>query len=289
VYLFRVDGRYREYREAGHVDLSDRLVCDATSVSVVQTRPWSVAADVVIPSVSPSDDFTVRTRFRCRVTRAEQVAEAGYTDLSAILANHLRQDRDLSSLGARHRIDDVNVVRPRVDAQISAYCMLSPVAIRGLDIEFESVQVLTPKDLREQARRVRDEEWDQDVRRQQRRFEDEDIERLAARLSRGAVHADAVGVSRGEINLSDVSARAHEVELERRKQIASVVQDLANRGFFDRVALDPVALMNAVTGGVGAGDPLADLPVADRPALARAEGSDDLDEPDFIPNEEDDD
>jgi hypothetical protein len=289
VYLFRVNGRFQQYGDDQHIDLGDRTVVDATSVSVVQIRPWSVTADVPIDSKRASDKFTVRTEFLSRVTRPELVAEAGHTNLGAVLANHLRQDRDLSGLGLDYRIEDINELRKRIEAQITAYCLLSPINVRGMEIDLLSVDVLSSKDFIDHSRRIRDGEWDEEVERRRRRFEDENVERLAATFERGPVHADALGVARGEINISDVAIRAHEADQERRKQMAGVMQNMVERGFFDRVPLDPIAIMNAVTGTSGTPQPISALAPAQQPPAVTGptrHRKDSDDEPDFIPDEE---
>src|SRR6476659_5007074 len=55
IYVFLVNGDYRPYGRDRHIDFADSNVVDAVAVSVVQMRPWSVVAELVIPSASAAD------------------------------------------------------------------------------------------------------------------------------------------------------------------------------------------------------------------------------------------
>ena len=52
----------REYGvwDGQHVDLADELVVNASTVSLVDVRPRQVPVDIMIPSVLPDEEFTVR-------------------------------------------------------------------------------------------------------------------------------------------------------------------------------------------------------------------------------------
>jgi hypothetical protein len=78
--------------------------------------------------------------------------------------------------------------------------------------------------------------------------------------------------------------RAHAVASEHRRQLSETVQNLIQRGYFDRVAADPDRLLEAIAGrplggGMPSSDPAAALPGAEPSAWD--------DEPEFVPNEDD--
>ncbi|MET8083529.1 hypothetical protein [Micromonospora sp. NPDC005237] len=294
VYVFKVNGRQRLYGDR-HVDLGDDVVVDAVAVSIVQRRASMIKCEFSIPSVSAADDFTIAVTFRCQVLAPEVVAESGLMDLSAVLANHLAQDRDLKSLGQGHRIDDINEVRRLVDAQVTAYCMLVPPTVRGMAIELSSVLVHPSADLRNQRRRVRDKEWEHEVGRIDVAWENSEVNRYADLLAAGPAHAEALGVVRNEVNVGQVAERMREDDRERRRQLGETLQMMVERGYFDRMPVDPMRLLDEVAGRRMGGSEIPravdggpTIPLgAGRDGHRRAVAADDPTEPDPIPSEED--
>ncbi|MFG1915152.1 hypothetical protein [Micromonospora sp. NPDC048898] len=290
VYVFKVDGHQRLYGDR-HIDYGDEIVVDAVAVSVVQRRTATLTSQLPIPSISAADEFTVVTTFRCQVLAPEVVAETGLTDLATVLTNHLWQDRELKNLGLDYRIDDINDVRRLVDARITAYCTLVPPSVPGMAIELTSVMAHPSTDLRDHGRKLRDKQWDQQLGRLDVAWQNEDVERVASFLSAGPTYADALGVSRNEINVGQVAERMHDAESLRRQQLNETLQEMVKRGFFDRVSIDPVRLMDEVVGLGAAAEPRS-VPAADEPAQLphRRRSVSQLGEdaePDFIPNEAD--
>lgn len=294
VYVFKVNGQQRLYGDR-HVDLGDDMVVDAVAVSVVQRRASMITCELSIPSSSAADDFAIAVTFRCQVLAPEVVAESGLMDLSAVLGNHLAQDRDLKSLGQDHRIDDINEVRRRVDAQITAYCMLVPPTVPGMAIELSSVLVHPSADLREQRRRVRNKEWEHEVGRIDVAWENSEIARYAQIISSGPAHAEALGVVRHEVNVGQVAERMRDDERERRRQLGETLQMMVERGYFDRMPIDPMRLLDEVAGRsmgmgetpqAGIGGPTIPLGAA-RDSRRTAAPTDDPTAPDTIPSEED--
>ncbi|MDI5939698.1 MULTISPECIES: hypothetical protein [unclassified Micromonospora] len=293
VYVFKVGGRQRLYGDR-HIDLADDMVVNAVAVSVVQRRASMITCTFVIPSISAADDFTISATFRCQVLAPETVAESGLMDLSAVLYNHLAQDRDLKGLGQSYRIDDINEVRRLVDAQITAYCTLVPPAVRGMSIEFSSVLVHPSTELREQRRRVRDKEWEHEVGRIDVAWENGEINRYADLLSAGPAFAEALGMVRHEVNVGQVAERMREDERDRRRQLGETLQMMVDRGYFDRMPVDPMRLLDEVAGrrmGAGERPVLNDsgqtIPLGAGRASGRAGAGADRSEPDAIPSEED--
>ncbi|MFF3867863.1 hypothetical protein [Micromonospora sp. NPDC001898] len=294
VYVFEVGGRQRLYGDR-HIDLTDDVVVHAVAVSVVQRRASMVTCEFVIPSISAADDFTIAATFRCQVLAPETVAESGLMDLSAVLYNHLAQDRDLKSLGLNYRIDDINEVRRLVDAQITAYCTLVPPAVRGMSIGFSSVLVHPSADLRDQRRRIRDKEWEHEVGRIDVAWENGEVNRYADLLSAGPASAEALGVVRHEVNVGQVAERMREDERDRRRQLGETLQMMVDRGYFDRMPVDPMQLLDEVAGRrMGASEAPAvteggqTIPLgAGRAGGRGVSPGGDRSEPDAIPSEED--
>ncbi|MFI6822964.1 hypothetical protein ACIBJE_18695 [Micromonospora sp. NPDC050187] len=314
VYVFRVNGQQRLYGDR-HLDHSDDVVVEASAVSVVQRRAAIQQCVLAIPSMSAADEFTVVVSFRCQVIGPEAVAEAGLADLVTVLTNHLWQDRELKNLGLQYRIEDINEVRRQADARVTAYCHLVPPSVPGMDVALSSVVVHPSADLRAQRRRVRDKEWDQEVSRLDVAWQNGEVERYASILSAGPVYADALGVSRNEINVGQVAERMHDVEaehrrytreaeaehhrlareaeLEHRRLVGTVVQDMVTRGLLDRADLDPVRLVDELIGGnaqqVGSRPAAVDEPPVPLPQGPQGGGQRDGGDagPDFIPNEAD--
>ncbi|WDZ86007.1 hypothetical protein [Micromonospora cathayae] len=289
VYVFKVNGQHRLYGDR-HVDHSDETVVDAVAVSVVQRRAANLQCVLAIPSASAADEFTVVVNFRCQVLTPEAVAEAGLNDLVTLLTTYLWQDRELKNLGLQFRIEDINDVRRQVDARITAYCHLVPPVVPGMDVALSSVVVHPSADLRAQRRRVRDKKWDQEVGRLDVAWQNEEIDRYATLLSAGPTYADALGISRNEINVGQVAERMHDTEAERRRLVGAVVQDMVARGFLDRADFDPVRLVEELVGRSSATENNPALTVEASTALphgpgARRNGDDTR--PDFIPNEAD--
>ncbi|WP_431917432.1 hypothetical protein [Micromonospora wenchangensis] len=316
VYVFKVGGRQRLYGDR-HIDLTDDVVVDAVAVSIVQRRASMITCVFLIPSISAADDFTISATFRCQVLAPEIVADSGLMDLTAVLYNHLAQDRDLKGLGQNYRIDDINEVRRLVDAQVTAYCTLVPPRVRGMSIELSSVLVHPSTELREQRRRVRDKEWAHEVGRIDVSWENSEINRYADLLSAGPAFAEALGVVRHEVNVGQAAERMREDEREmrrqqrederemrrqqrederdRRRQLGETLQMMVERGYFDRMPIDPMRLLDEVAGHrMGAGEvPLLTeggqtIPLGAGRAGSRGVGAGaDRSEPDAIPSEED--
>ncbi|MEV6704657.1 hypothetical protein [Micromonospora wenchangensis] len=295
VYVFKVDGRQRLYGDR-HLDLADPTVVEAVAVSLVLRRPALITAQFTIPSTSAADDFSVAATFRCQVLAPEAVAESGLSDLAALLTSHLAQDRDLKTLGLSYRIDDINEVRRVVDAQITAYCTLVPPNVRGMSIELNSVVVDPSRDLREQSRRIRDKKWQHDEGRLDMAWQDIEVQRYRDLIAAGPAHVDALGIARNEINVGQLSDRMHDDDRERRQQLGATLQMMVDRGYFDRMPIDPVRLLDEVAGrSMGAapsrmlaeGTETAGAVGAGPRARPAAERDTESTEPDPIPSEED--
>jgi hypothetical protein len=141
VYVFRGYGAYAIW-DGQHIDYTDEVVVNASSVSLVDVRPRQLPIDIVIPSALPNEDFTVRSTFRCRVASPAAVAEAGLTDLDVVLASHLASDDELGSVGRAHDVSRAHRVRQLADVRIRALCAVAPPDVPGMDLTLVQVEVL---------------------------------------------------------------------------------------------------------------------------------------------------
>ncbi|MBM7771286.1 hypothetical protein JOD54_001490 [Actinokineospora baliensis] len=142
------------YRSAGtffldtqDLPLDSGRVVNASRVSVVD---MTGNAEVVLTLAVPARDaasFTVRVTFLCTVTDAVAVVREGVVDASAALTSYLKGHHGLYELGLDFTLDDINLVRRKVNAQVRAYWTVVPAEIMGLAVELASVEVLTPEEL----------------------------------------------------------------------------------------------------------------------------------------------
>jgi hypothetical protein len=142
VLVFEVEGQYRPPLTRRHLRGTEPDVVNAVAVSLVDVRARVVPVTLVIPTLRPGHDFVVRATFRCRVTDAAEVAQAGLTDVGSLLAEHLRQDRELFVLGGRETdLEEVVEARARIHSRLRAYCMVAPPQLPGLEVVLATVDV----------------------------------------------------------------------------------------------------------------------------------------------------
>jgi hypothetical protein len=291
VYVFKTNGRYIEYSDR-HLDLADEVVVDANEVSVVQLRTRQILAEVEIPSANPEADFTIRATFRCKVSRAAKVAEAGLADLYVLLSAHLGEDDHLGLLGQDYETDRVAEVRRLVDARIKAYCMIAPPEVAGVDVALSKVEVLTPEDLREQGRILTGERRRQELGRLTTKYEDESLRRLIDIIQSGQWNREALAIVRGERTAAEVADRGHADDVERRRQVAEIIKAAVRQGY--NVPMDLVQLVTALASNTAVPEPIQTLKI--RTALSGDEWAsvtgppetdDEDDGPDFTSDEDD--
>jgi hypothetical protein len=270
VFVFQVGGRFEVQHDRRHLSGREEAVVDAVAVSVVDMRQRAVTVDIPVPSKSPADDFTVRVVFRCQVTKPEEVAAEGITDITDTLRTHLSQDRDLAVRCSQYLVDDITAVREWVTARVTAFCRMQPPRINGLSISFAEVHVLTPDDLRAHATGMRDEAWRQLRTALEQSFENKDVERLEAILGRGKEATSALAISRGQLHLGEAAEREYRLDEERRRDLLKIVEVLANGHHLDTAPVDAMRFVDAfaertigkATGPrlTGRSEPIADLP-----------------------------
>ncbi|MEO3765373.1 hypothetical protein [Streptomyces sp. B8F3] len=209
VYVFRVGGNYRTFPDGMVFDPSHPDVLDASSVSLVDCRARLVNVERQLPSLSEADNFTLRASFTCQVTDATVIAQRGTLDVTDALRAYLMGDSDLPRVSAGHRVEEVNAVRAEAGHRMAAYSAIVPPRVAGMSVEFVSAEVHASDDLRDWEQKLRDERRAQELQRGQRDFETQDALRIADLLSQGSDHADAFGIARQEIGVTDAAARIH--------------------------------------------------------------------------------
>lgn len=147
VLVYRVDGTYivdNAVRDKRHEE-----VVKATHVSVVDvSHEMPVHVELKIPSAD-ANEFTVVVTFACTVTDPATVVQDGVLDLRNTLTTYLRGHHRIFELGQEFPLSRVNEVRSRVNAQIRAYEMVTPMLKPGMRIMVAAVEVLTPENIAE--------------------------------------------------------------------------------------------------------------------------------------------
>ena len=145
VYVVRTDGRYAAWG-GRHLDLADPTLVEATEVCLVQTRPQQVAVELGLRATAERE-VLIQAIFRCRVTDAAAVAEAGIVDINAVITGQLVLDAEIMALAATADLTDVDELRRRAEARVRAYCAVAPPEIDGVEVSLAGVHVITYDDV----------------------------------------------------------------------------------------------------------------------------------------------
>ncbi len=149
----------------------DEHVVNATNISVVDMREEApVTVQVPIPSAGAAE-FTVNVTFLCTVKKPEEVVEAGLKDMADPLTQYLIRHQPLFHVGEEYEFDQINTVRRSVTAEIKAYVSVKPPRFRGMDVKLGNVQVLTPGELAEFHRKLRERELEGRLNSKEQRME----------------------------------------------------------------------------------------------------------------------
>ncbi|EFC79780.1 hypothetical protein [Parafrankia sp. EUN1f] len=153
VLVYRVDGGY--VLDPAKLGQDHSTVVDASHVSVVDMRhDAQVEVRLAIPSVEASE-FPVLVTFACTVHNAVTVVREGIRSAAAALETYLRGHRRIFELGLNASTTQINGVRRDVNAQIRAFTTVRPPLVPGLAVTLVSVEVHTPAELAELAKRRR--------------------------------------------------------------------------------------------------------------------------------------
>jgi len=149
----------------------DEHVINATNISVVDMREDApVTVHVPIPSAGAAE-FTVHVTFLCTVKKPEEVVEAGLKDMADPLTQYLIRHQPLFHVGEEYEFDQINTVRRSVTAEIKAYVSVRPPRFRGMEVKLGNVRVLTPEELAEFYRKLRERELEGRLNSEEQRRE----------------------------------------------------------------------------------------------------------------------
>jgi len=154
--VFQADGRFIVYDELRHLTGQEDFVLGALTVAVINLRPHSFFADIELPSAHHSETFVIRTSFSAVVRDASEVVRMCAIDLPTSLSRHLRQDPKLAAICAAHEIEQIADTRVAIDARVQSYYGYRPYQMPGFEVSLELVEVITPQELKERDRRLRD-------------------------------------------------------------------------------------------------------------------------------------
>lgn len=154
--VFQAAGRFIVYDELRHLTGREEFVLGALTVAVVNVRPYDFHADIELPSAHYSEAFAIRVSFTAVVTDPGEVVRIGPVDLPAKLAEHLRKDPKLAAVCAAYAIERLAEARVEIDARIQSHYGFRPYELPGLRIALGLVDVLTPIELAQRDRRLRD-------------------------------------------------------------------------------------------------------------------------------------
>jgi hypothetical protein len=264
VLVFNTGEKWVEAR--GPIRGTESFVVGAVAVSIVQTRPEEVNVRIDIPSAGLADKFTILSRFACRVMEPARVAEHGPIDVSGALANFLRKDRKLLTLGVSTEVADLQVLRDRVDARVRAWCDEAPPPIPGLEAELWSVELLTPEALLRHHEQMRDARLARELAVLLASHEDEDAHRLAERITQPEYLA-ALGVLRDKVDLTQLIADVYADRKTKDANILEFLKLLEKNGQLDRLPIDGRLLVQTLMTRL-AGTPADGLPAGGDHALA---------------------
>jgi hypothetical protein len=245
VLVFEVESGHVAHTERRHLTGREDLVVSAVSVSLIDVRPRSVSVPLAIPSRSAADEFKVVVEFSCCVEDAEAVAAAGWRDLVEPLRTYLSQDAQLRQLGAGSRVEDINDVREDVVARVRAYCTLRAPRLAGMAIRLAAVSVLTPEDLSQHAKSMRDTGWRHAQQVLENDFEDRDAARLQGYFERGPHAVAGLAASRRQLNLAEAADREYQ-QLERKRADLLRLFESLPEAYRDTVAIDADRIITSV-------------------------------------------
>ena len=125
----------------------DHTVVHASSVSVVSVRPGTEVPVEFRIDTQDAAEFVVRVTFSCSVVDPVTVVRNGQVNAADALLEYLHAYPDLSQLGLKYSVIDVNKVRTAMAAHIKAYMAHYPPKIPGMEIGTATVHVETPATL----------------------------------------------------------------------------------------------------------------------------------------------
>jgi hypothetical protein len=155
--VYRVNGRYELDNAA--LKSRDEKILAADHVSVVDvSKHVEVRVQLKIRSADDSE-MTVEVAFTCSVTDPVMVVESGL-NAQRLLTSYLEGHHRFYELAIEFPDSEINEIRRHVNAQVTAFTTVEPPRFAGLDVAMASVQVHTPEEWAEYAKRRREETYD---------------------------------------------------------------------------------------------------------------------------------
>lgn len=178
------DGHHRRvYRVHGDYVLDNgapQSWDDADHVSVVDvSRDVEVPVQLRIRSAEDSE-LTVEVTFTCGVTDPLLVVQNGL-NAARVLTSYLQGHHRFYELALGFHDKDINEIRRHVNAQVTAFTTVQPPRFAGVEVTMASVQVHTPEEWAEWARRRRTLSYENVLQAEQ---EEQDYQRKIMRTKR---------------------------------------------------------------------------------------------------------
>jgi hypothetical protein len=215
VYVFAVDGEYKERPGLVHPRGTDPEFVRATSVSMVNLRHRLIAATAWVPSKDPATDFIVQIMFRCQVAQAAVVAHYGLTDVRANLSMRVRLDTGLAPLRHEFGVNDIAALRQQVMEALDPAYRGAPPSVPGMWVTYEGLHVHTPSDLRKHWADMRELSWS--IEEEKRRVEHTE------NLLRTPQRAEAAAIVRKETTTQQAAQRRFD---ERDRQTERLIEQV---------------------------------------------------------------
>jgi hypothetical protein len=245
VLVFEVGSGYLAFTERRHLAGREDVVVNAVAVSVVDVRPQTITVQLNLPSLDPADEFIVLVDFHCEVVDPEQVAAGGLRDLTNTLRHYLRQDPALVQLTTSRSIEQINKVRAEITSRIEAFYRLRAPRIAGMSIELLNMRVVTPRELANHDRRMRDERWRQDHEGLVHDGEDRHATRMRSYFEGGPTAIAGLAAARGELDLNQATQREYDAMQGKRQELIELWKSLPE-AYQDTVAVDAQRIVDSV-------------------------------------------
>jgi hypothetical protein len=243
-------GEHWELFDANAVTPTTHVFVQASSIAVVDVRPTTVTVALSISSATTGRKFTVNVAFACKVTDAAQVASGG-DDIAENLKAHLLRDKKIDGLGADISADQLVEFERQATARITAWCMGRPPRIPGMLIELGYVEVLTPPVVAQHADQLAAERRRQELEELRIKFSREraqgareEAALIEVVLKRGPEAIEALFLELNDDRYARSAERAYGEREITELRLRELIGMLAERGQFDRVAVDTPRLLN---------------------------------------------
>lgn len=162
--VYRVNGDY--LLDNGALKARDDIILAADHVSVVDvSSDVEVRVQLTIRSADDSE-LTVEVAFTCSVTDPVLVVRSG-VNAARLLTSYLEGHHRFYELAIEFPDSQINEIRRNVNAQVTAFTTVQPPRYAGLEVAMASVQVHTPEEWAEYAKRRRTQSYDQTLQAEQ--------------------------------------------------------------------------------------------------------------------------